>query len=132
MSPIRVLLVDDSQEFLHAASHFLSSDPRIEVIGQFQAVGDAIGQVERLHPDLVLMDIAMPGMNGLEATRKIKEYEQPPRVIILTMYDNGEYYSASEAVNADGFVTKSEFGAVLVPLILSMFADRFKSKKGKN
>jgi DNA-binding NarL/FixJ family response regulator len=130
MSPIRVLLVDDSQEFLQAASHFLSADPRIEVIGQFQAAEDAIGQVDQLHPDLVLMDIALPEMSGLEATRKIKEHVPPPRVIILTMYDDSEYYNASESVMADGFVTKSEFGAVLLPLILSMFAERFKPSKG--
>jgi DNA-binding NarL/FixJ family response regulator len=131
MSPIRVLLVDDSNEFLQAAAHFLSSDPRIEVIGQFQAAEEAIGQVEMLHPDLVLMDITMPEMNGLEATRIIKEHKQPPRVIILTMYNDGEYHNASEAVNADAFVTKSEIGAVLVPLILSMFAERFNRKKGE-
>jgi DNA-binding NarL/FixJ family response regulator len=132
MSPIRVLLVDDSYEFLQAAAHFLSSDPRIEVIGKFQAAKEAIGQVETLHPDLVLMDIAMPEMNGLEATRIIKEIKQPPRVIILTMYDDGEYHNASEAVNADAFVAKSEFGAVLVPLILSMFTERFSVNKGRN
>jgi DNA-binding NarL/FixJ family response regulator len=131
MSPIRVLLVDDSHEFLQAAAHFLSSDPRIEVIGQFQAAEDAIHQVDRLHPDLVLMDLAMPEMNGLEATRLIKEHERPPRVIILTMYDDGEYHNATEAVKADGFVTKSEFGAVLIPLILSMFSERFKTKVDK-
>ena len=132
MSPIRVLLVDDSLEFLQAASHFLSSDPRIEVVGQFLYAGDALNHVQDLCPDLVLMDLAMPIINGLEATRRIKAQNRPPRVIILTMYDNKEYYSASKAAMADGFVTKSEFGVQLLPLILNMFAERLKSNVGSN
>jgi DNA-binding NarL/FixJ family response regulator len=65
--------------------------------------------------------LAMPGINGLETTRRIKEETEAPRVIILTLHDNPEYRAASESVNADGFIAKSDFGAKLIPLIHQIF-----------
>jgi DNA-binding NarL/FixJ family response regulator len=124
MIPIRVLLVDDSREFLKAASAFLASDPAIEVVGKFHNAKEALEQAPKLHPDLVLMDIAMPKMNGLEATRRLKQQARPPRVIILTMYDDLEYRNASNLAAADAFMSKSEFGVDLLPLIHSMFPER--------
>lgn len=121
MTQIRVLLVDDSAEFLQAAAHFLNSDPCIRVIGSFQAAEEALKFLPNLEPDLVLMDLAMPGMNGLEATRLLKEQEAPPVVILLTMYDLEEYRSAAPQARADGFVTKSDFGVDLLPLIHTIF-----------
>jgi DNA-binding NarL/FixJ family response regulator len=121
MTQVRVLMVDDSPDFLQAASKFLESDPCIQVIGTFHGAEEALAQLPCLEPDLVLIDLAMPGMNGLEATRHLKEQLVPPRVIILTMYDLEEYRSAAPQVQADGFVTKSEFGAALLPLIRSIF-----------
>ncbi len=122
MRTIRILLVDDNFSFLEAAARFLASDTNIEIIGQISSSLDAIQQVGQLQPDLILMDIAMPEVNGLEATRSIKAQPNAPRVIILTLYDNQEYRTASKAVKADGFIAKSEFGAQLLPLIHSMFS----------
>jgi DNA-binding NarL/FixJ family response regulator len=121
MDSIRTLLVDDSREFLRAASQFLSVDLNIEIVGKCQSTKEALEQIEYLHPDLILMDLAMPDINGLEATQVIKELLDPPRVIILTMYDNPEYRQASQAVHADGFVAKSDFGLELVPMIKEIF-----------
>jgi len=67
------------------------------------------------------MDVAMPGMNGLEATRQIKARPAAPRVVILTFYDNPEYRAVAQTVGADGFVTKSDFAAQLLPLIYALF-----------
>ena len=124
MQAIRTLLVDDSSDFLDAAIRFLSSDPQIEIIGHSLKGTDAIQDVKRLNPDLVLMDLAMPGMNGLETTRQIKKMPNAPLVIILTLHDNYEYRMASEAVHADGFIPKSEFGVLLLPQIYSLFAEK--------
>jgi DNA-binding NarL/FixJ family response regulator len=121
MNLIRTLLVDDSPEFLEAAGRFLASDPDIEVVGSALSGKEAIEQVALLNPDLILMDLAMPGINGLETTRRIKEETKAPRVIILTLHDNPEYRAASESVNADGFIAKSDFGAKLIPLIHQIF-----------
>jgi DNA-binding NarL/FixJ family response regulator len=121
LAPCRVLLVDDSTEFLQSAAHFLGSEPGVEVIGQASSGGDAVEEVSRLRPDLVLMDLNMPGMNGLEATRRIKSQPDSPRVIILTLHENPEYRAAAEAARADGYVSKSELGDQLLPLIQTLF-----------
>jgi DNA-binding NarL/FixJ family response regulator len=129
MELIRTLLVDDSPEFLDAAGRFLASYPNIELVGSALSGKEAIEQVALLNPDLVLMDLAMPGINGLETTRRIKAEPGAPRVIILTLHDNPEYRAASDSVNADGFIAKSDFGAELMPLIRYIFEkDEVSSK----
>jgi DNA-binding NarL/FixJ family response regulator len=123
MDSIRVYLVDDSQDFLEAVSRFLKADPGVVIVGQARSGGDALGQVTHLKPDLVLMDLAMPSMNGLEVTRRIKTEPDAPRVILLTLHDNAEYRAAATSVSADGFIPKSELGVQLMPMIHAIFAD---------
>ena len=123
MPSIRTLLVDDNPQFIEAAIRFLSSDPQVEVVGSALSGQAALEQVELLNPDLVLIDLAMPGMNGLEATQNIKLQSNAPQVIILTLYDNQEYRTACEAAHADGFVSKSDFGIKLIPIIQSLFKE---------
>jgi DNA-binding NarL/FixJ family response regulator len=118
----RVLLVDDSPEFLESASHFLKADPQIEIVGRAHSGRGALEKVPLLKPDLVLMDLSMPEMNGLDATREIKAHADGPRVIILTLHDNPEYRAAAAAVRADGFITKTELYLQLLPLIHQLFA----------
>lgn len=131
MSSIRTLLVDDSPQFLEAAMRFLSSDPHIEIVGSTLSGKEALEKVISLNPDLVLIDLAMPDMNGLETTRHIKSQPGAPQVIILTLYDNSEYRTASESVRADGFVAKSDFGADLLPLIHGLFEEDKWPEKDK-
>lgn len=122
MPSLRILLVDDSPTFLESATRFLAMDARLEIIGCVFSGGEALEQVPRLCPDLVLMDLAMPGMNGLEATRHIKAQPSAPYVVILTLNDSREYRDAALGVGADGFVTKSEIGTALLPLLHSLLA----------
>jgi two-component system, chemotaxis family, chemotaxis protein CheY len=117
MNHIRTFLVDDSADFLESAAQFLAADPKIEIVGRSLSGSDAVARVAALRPDLVIMDLAMPGVNGLEATKAIKAQARSPRVIILTLYDAPEYREAATAVGADGFLPKSEFGEQLVDLI---------------
>jgi len=121
MTSVHTLLVDDSPEFLGAAARFLATDPQIEIVGYALSARQAIEEVTRLRPDLVLMDVAMPEMNGFVATRQIKERPNPPRVIVLTLYDNDEYRAQAKSAGADGFVAKSEFGTQLLPLIHTLY-----------
>jgi DNA-binding NarL/FixJ family response regulator len=122
--PIRVLLVDDSAEFLESATRFLATDPVLAVVGRTLSGAEALEQIERLRPDLVLVDLLMPEMNGLELTSLLKSSPDPPCVIIVTLYGSAEYAAASETALADGWVTKSTFGAQLLPLIHTLFARR--------
>lgn len=121
-STIRLLLVDDNAEFLRVAADFLSTDPWVDVVGQARSGRDALRRVVHLDPDLVIMDLAMSGMDGLEATRRIKSQPDAPHVIILTLYDSTEYRVMAQESGADGFVAKSELGERLLPLIHELCA----------
>jgi DNA-binding NarL/FixJ family response regulator len=120
--PIRVLLVDDSAEFLDSAARFLATDPALVIAGRAFSGSEALKQIELLQPDLVLVDLMMPEMNGLELTSLVKSWPSPPRVIIVTLYGITEYATASATALADGWVTKSTFGTQLLPLIHTLFA----------
>ena len=113
----RVLLVDDSPEFLVSATRFLSQLPWIEVVAYASSGIIGINQVALVHPDVVLMDLNMPGMNGLEATRQIKAQRNPPCVILVTLSDSHEYRLAAAEAKADGFITKSDFGSHIAQLL---------------
>ncbi|MBI3244297.1 MAG: response regulator transcription factor [Chloroflexi bacterium] len=122
MKPIRTLLVDDSPEFLKSAARFLAAQSRVDIVGQAHSACEALELVSRLQPDLVLMDLRLPGLNGLEATRRLKASVQPPRVVILTLHDQAEYRRAATDAKADGFIAKAELAVQLMPLIDRLFA----------
>jgi DNA-binding NarL/FixJ family response regulator len=115
-------LVDSNLNFLKAAMRFLAKDPEIEIVGSGDSGRSALNQVRLLGPDLVLMDLAMTEMNGLEATRRIKAQPGAPRVIILTLHDHPQYRTLAEAAGADGFLNKANLGSHLLPLIYTLFA----------
>jgi DNA-binding NarL/FixJ family response regulator len=117
MQPIRVLLVDDSEEFLDSAIDFLSRDPRVKVVGRALNGPDGIRLASDLKPDLVLMDLVMPVMNGLAATRCIKAWPGAPRVVIVTIHDNAEYRRSAQEASADGFICKSQFASEVTALV---------------
>ena len=128
MDKIRVLLVDDNPEFLDAATRFVATEPRIEVVGQALSGREAVKMTGKLQPDLVLMDYVMPDMNGIDATREIKNRSAVSRIVILTMHDLKEYRSQAEAAGADGFIAKADFGRDLLPLIATLFAKKDDSR----
>lgn len=119
---IRALLVDDNPAVLNSITQLLITDSQIEVIGSVDCGEAAIARAKQLSPDLVVMDLTMPEMNGLEATRHLKRHPCPPKVILLTLYDNSEYSMAAQLAGADGFITKSEAGATLLPLIHMLYS----------
>lgn len=127
---LRVLVVDDSLIFLDRAARFLSSDPRVQVVAQASSATQALELMDKLQPNLVLMDLKMPGMNGLEATRRIKALPSAPQVIIATMYNDRAYRVAAQDVGADGFISKMDFSADLRFLINRLYPElRTHSKK---
>ncbi len=116
-TPTSTLLVDDSASFLESAMRFLANDERVDVVGLALSGDEALDRVEKLRPELVLMDLAMPGLNGLDVTRRLKAGPNPPMVVILTLHDTLEYRVAAAEVQADGFITKSDFGDKLLPML---------------
>jgi DNA-binding NarL/FixJ family response regulator len=123
MRSLRVLLVDDSPEFLESAGRLLARHAELQIVGRATSGHEALEQVAALSPDLVLMDLAMPGMTGLEATRRIKALPGAPRIVIMTLYDVAEYRIAARGVSADGFIAKTSMRSGLIPMLEPLFAE---------
>jgi DNA-binding NarL/FixJ family response regulator len=104
--PIRVVLVDDHTILREGINALLSREPDIEVVGEAANGLEALEQVARLEPHVVIMDLVMPHMNGLEATRQIRERHATVRVLILSMYDDDEYVREIIQAGASGYVLK--------------------------
>lgn len=109
MKRLRTLLVDDNQAFLALSKHLLTPMDGVEVIGFGYDGFDAVRLAEELHPDLIIMDLVMPGMGGLQATRLIKAQHQPPQIVIASYYDDVEHREHAAAAGADGFVGKNAY-----------------------
>ena len=107
MNRIKVLIADDHVDFRRVVHDFLKSLPNVSEVGEAANGIEAVEYVEREMPDIVLMDIAMPLRNGLEATRMIKERFPSTRVLLATMHDDPLYRIQAREAKADGFILKS-------------------------
>ncbi|MGW3120793.1 response regulator [Streptomyces sp. NPDC001107] len=105
-SPIRVVIADDQQMVRQGFTVLLNTKPDIEVIGQAVDGLDAVAKVAELAPDVVLMDIRMPELGGIEATRRITEATPHIRVLVLTTFDLDEYVYEALRAGASGFLLK--------------------------
>jgi DNA-binding NarL/FixJ family response regulator len=113
MKQIRIVIVDDHLDFRRVVHEFLSRLPNISVVGEASDGEEAISKVEALHPDVVLMDIAMPKKSGLEATRIIKQRWPATKVMIATMHDNPIYRLQAMEAKADAFLLKTSLKPAL-------------------
>ena len=104
---IHVLLVDDHELVRTGIEHLLNKTSGISVVGVASSGEEAIQQVETLHPDVVLMDINMPGIGGLEASRKIYQKHSEVKIIALSVHDDGPFPSQLLRIGAHGFISKS-------------------------
>ena len=103
---IRVLLADDEALLRGGISMILGAQPDIDVVGEAADGAEAVEQARRLNPDVVLMDIRMPGMDGLEATRRLM-LNGAPKVVVLTTFDLDEYVYEAMRAGAVGFLLKT-------------------------
>lgn len=107
---IRVLIVDDQESYRSAARLVVELADGFEVAGEATSGEDAIALVDELHPDLVLMDVKMPGIDGLEATRRILAGHPDVKVLVFSTYSAEDYERPALEAGAVGFVSKSDFG----------------------
>src|SRR5437660_4125545 len=113
----KVLLVDDHAILRDGLRMVLEAQPGISVVGEAENGREALDLVEQLHPDVVVMDIAMPQMNGAEATRQIKRRWPSVQVVILTMHENQQYLVQIVNAGATACVLKRSAGTELVTAV---------------
>jgi CheY-like chemotaxis protein len=114
----RVVVVDDSEGFRSLLQWFLGSLPEVEIVAEARDGVDAIEQVGRTKPDLVLMDVCMPNLDGLQTTRKLRTGGESARIVLLTAYGDTIPRWLAEEVGADDVLDKSNLGERLREAVL--------------
>jgi NarL family two-component system response regulator LiaR len=115
--PIRVIIADDHAVVREGTRRLLEREPDLEVAGEAADGAQAVALVDRLRPDVVIMDISMPVMTGIEATRRIKESHPDTAVLILTGYDDDQYVFALLSAGAAGYLLKDVPSAEVVQAV---------------
>jgi DNA-binding NarL/FixJ family response regulator len=118
--PIRVLIADDHRLFAEALEAILAGDERIEVVGQASDGGQAVELARKLEPDVVLMDVSMPVLDGFEATREIRAQSEDVRILVLTGSNSRADVDRSREAGASGYVTKDRIASELVAAIVEV------------
>jgi DNA-binding NarL/FixJ family response regulator len=117
VSKIRVVIVDDHSLVREGICALLKFYEDVEVIGEASDGREAIEVAEKLNPDVMLMDIAMPGLGGLEATIEIKKRKPDIKILVLSQYDDREYVSRFLKANVSGYILKRAVGGELITAI---------------
>jgi len=118
--PIRVLIADDHRLFAEALEAILGDDDRIAVVGRAGDGREAVDLTHELEPDVVLMDLSMPILDGVSATREIKRGAGRIRILVLTGSDSRTDVDRSRAAGASGYVTKDRIASELVEAIVEV------------
>jgi two-component system, NarL family, response regulator NreC len=140
MSKIRILLTDDHTLFRQGIRTLLATETDLEVVGEAGSGMDAVALAHELHPDVVLMDIGMPGMSSFEATRLIRKERPDVKILFLSMYDDEDYLAECMDIGGSGYVLKdspadqlvmairevSRGGSYLSPRLLTRLVDDFR------
>jgi DNA-binding NarL/FixJ family response regulator len=146
MPKIRCLLVDDHTLFRQGVCRLLESEPDVEVAGESPDAADAIEKARELRPDVVLMDIGMPGLSSFEAARQIRRNQPETKVLFLTMYEDEDYLVRCLEVGAAGYVLKdtpapqlvaavrdvSKGGRYLSSQVVSKLVEDFRARVDEN
>lgn len=111
---MRILIVDDHAIVREGLRTLLEAQPDIEVVGEATNGEEAVDRTKEVQPDIILMDITMPGMNGLEATQQIKQQNTDVKILILTMHESDEYLFKFIDVGASGYFVKGGSSSELI------------------
>jgi len=121
---IRVLLADDHAVVREGLHMLLEAEGDIIVVGHAADGREAVSKVQELHPDIVIMDIGMPELNGIEATRLVRETCADTRVVILSVYATAEHATRALEAGAQGYVLKESAGREVVEAVRAVHANR--------
>lgn len=117
MMTLRIFLVDDHMVVREGLKTLINAQPDMQVVGEARDGQDALGQVHDDTPDLVIMDISMPGMNGIQATAQIKQTYPAVQVLVLSVHDDTSYLRQLLAVGASGYILKHTAADALIQAI---------------
>jgi DNA-binding NarL/FixJ family response regulator len=112
--PLRLLLVDDHAVVREGLRALLATDPRFQIVGEASEGESALSAAATLRPDLVVMDVSLPGMNGVQATRRLKSQYPDTRVVALTIHEEGGYLRSLLDAGASGYVLKRSAASELL------------------
>ena len=110
MDPVRVLVVDDNEMSRLALGSVVEETAGFVVVGYASSGEESLAATERLRPDLVLMDVNLPGIDGIEATRRLRAQSGSPQVVLLSTYDEDDFGDRAASCGARAYVPKSTFG----------------------
>jgi DNA-binding NarL/FixJ family response regulator len=144
MAKIRVLLTDDHTLFRQGVRTLIAAEPDMEIAGETANAAEAVAASRTAAPDVILMDIGMPGMSSFEATRQIRKERPEVRVMFLSMYDDEDYLAECVEIGANGYILKDSpaeqlinairevhrGGSYLSPRLLTKLVDGFRSGHG--
>jgi DNA-binding NarL/FixJ family response regulator len=117
---IRVLIADDHRLFAETLEALLATEKRVEVVGAARDGKEAVRLMRKLHPDVILMDISMPVMDGFEATRRIRRLDEDACVLMLTGSNSRTDVDLARKAGAAGYVTKDRIAAELIDAIVEV------------
>lgn len=120
---MRVILVDDSPLFLETLAAQLARNPAVQIVGRATGGLEGLKLARELEPDVAIVDLAMPDMNGLELAQGLKRLAAPPRVVMLSMYDEPEYREGAQLMGVDAYIAKNNVHAELLPLLRRLHAE---------
>jgi len=118
----RVVIADDHPFILFTLRHLIAAEPDFEVVAEATTGADALSKIRHLAPDIGVIDVAMPGMNGIVVARKVREENARVKIIILTAYEDEGHLKQALAVGASGFVLKRSAAETLVPAMRAAIA----------
>ncbi len=130
MKRIKVMVVDDSLQFASAVAQFLSCSGSFEMLASAHSGGEALARAGIEQPDLMLIDISMPGMSGFTVASSIKALQAPPKVAMMTLEDSVEHRVGAIAAGADAFVPKDKFARELHDVVETLFGADMSHRRG--
>jgi DNA-binding NarL/FixJ family response regulator len=119
---LQIMLVDDNVTFLASVKKSLTLIPGVDVVAEAHNGAQALEMAQQVNPDLMLLDIVMPGLSGLDVAKTMRDWPHAPWVLFLTMHDNESYRTEAQALGALGLVGKADFVNELLPIIANLAA----------
>ena len=127
---IKIILADDHNIVRKGLKALLSSEEDFEIIGEAKNGLEAVTLVEKLQPDILVLDLLMPGINGMEVARRLKKLKTKTSIVILSMHDNEAYVSEALRTGVDAYVLKESPPEELIYAIERLYSRRMLSKSG--